>query len=101
MNGSLKSDEQLFTMFCAFLAHDHRGKWYTIDVASLLQGFSKQETNNLLQSPATRGRELKLSLLRHKYLGARSPATRGRELKPAPSLDNPLAGRRPPRAGVN
>ena len=59
MNGSLKSDEQLFTMFCAFLAHDHRGKWYTIDVASLLQGFSKQETNNLLQSPATRGRELK------------------------------------------
>ena len=63
MNGSLKSDEQLFTMFCAFLAHDHRGKWYTIDVASLLQGFSKQETNNLLQSPATRGRELKLSAL--------------------------------------
>ena len=60
MNGSLKSDEQLFTMFCAFLAHDHRGKWYTIDVASLLQGFSKQETNNLLLSPATRGRELKL-----------------------------------------
>ena len=79
MNGSLKSDEQLFTMFCAFLAHDHKGKWYTIDVASLLQGFSKQETNNLL----------------------RSPATRGRELKHACDYTVLMSESRPPRAGVN
>ena len=51
--------------------------------ANLMQGFSKQETNNFLRSPAMRGRELKLYPVRREDVARRSPAMRGRELKHA------------------